>query len=92
MRAYHAPGTVLSILHTFTQSILTMALQSPLESGFCSTILICSMLFSPRAGARLVSEETPGKPNKNTDPPTLRRLVELETENMPQRHFKQDSS
>jgi len=65
MNAYHVPSTVLSTVHVLTQSVLTTALQSPPRSGFCLTSLIfCSMLFLPRAGARLVSEGTRGKLNK----------------------------
>lgn len=50
---------------TCINSVLTRALQSPPRSGFCWTsLLFCSMLFLPRAGARLVSEGTRGNLNK----------------------------
>ena len=94
MNAYHVPGTALSTVHILTQSILTTAPQGPSRSGFCLTNLIfCSMLFLPRAGARLVSEGTHGKLNKTTYPPALCRLVEPETlRTCPRRlHFKRIS-
>ena len=50
MNAYYVPGTALSIVHTLTLSILTTAPQGPSRSGFCLTdLIICAMLFSPRA-------------------------------------------